>query len=829
MLTIQEIAKSCQAQLFEKENITIKYLSIDSRTIYSVSDTLFVAIVGKHSDGHQYINELHKRGVRNFLVSNFSKTKEIQRDSNILLVDNTLRALQSISTYKRTLYNKPVVGITGSNGKTIVKEWLFQLLNDDYRIIRSPKSYNSQVGVPLSVWNLDSDYDMAIFEAGISQANEMQHIAKIVNPTIGIFTNIGEPHQENFKDYQEKVNEKLKLFLNTKTIIYCKDYQVINESIVNNEIFKSKKIFSWSKKTSASLQITNTESNDSLTNIYASFQGQNFQFSIPFTDEASIENAIHCLAFLLHVKPLQNIDFKRFEQLSTVAMRLELKRGINNCTLINDSYNSDLGSLAIALNFLNHQNQNQLKTLILSDILQANRNEQILYQEVAELLVNHNIRRIIGVGNSISNYFSLFEQNTANQSFTTTDELINAITNKKISFTNEDILIKGSRPFEFERISNLLQLKSHRTILEINLNAITHNFNYFRSLISPKTKMMVMVKALSYGSGTFEIANLLQYLRADYLGVAFADEGVELRKAGITLPIMIMNSDEQNYDVMLEQHLEPEIFTIEMLDEFHKTVLHNQPEHYGYPIHIKVDTGMHRQGFVQEEIPLLIEKLNQYRNLAVRSIFSHLAASDEEKHDSFTISQFQCFEQMSGQIIENYHYPQKRQIIRHILNSTGIQRFPQFQCEMVRLGIGLYGVSPINPEKLAYVGTFKSKVSQIKQIKAGETVGYSRKALISSDSTIAIIPIGYADGLNRRLSNGVGKLLINGQLAPIIGNICMDLCMADITNLNVKVGDEAIVFGEKLPVTEMANTLGTIAYEVFTSVASRVKRVYFQE
>jgi len=817
--TVSKIAQIIDGKIATSVDHEIKYLSIDSRTIASPKETLFFALVGDRHNGHYYLTDLYKYGVRCFVVNATPTNKELFLEAAFIIVNNTLTALQQLCAFHRNLFNIPIIGITGSNGKTIVKEWLYQLLQEDKNITRSPKSYNSQVGVPLSVWLLENETELGVFEAGISKNREMKNLQIIINPTIGIFTTIGDAHQENFESYAQKITEKLKLFTKVETLIYCKDHELIDLEIIKCDFLTKKKLFSWSTKQNANLQITQIEKTHTQTNITAIYNKETINITIPFTDHASVENAIHCWSYLLYIKYSSAVISKRMLALHPVAMRLELKEGINNCTIINDSYNSDLGSIIIAIDFLNQQQQHPTKTIILSDILQSSNDETTLYSQVAELLKKKNIHQIIGIGDAISKYSHLFS--IKKQFFANTNQFIQHIPELKLH--NQVVLLKGARKFEFEKISTLLQQKVHETVLEINLNAIVHNLNYFKSLIKPETKIMAMVKAFSYGSGIFEIANLLQFQRVDYLTVAFADEGIELRKSGITLPIMVMNPEEQSFDLMLEYQIEPEIYSFRVLNLFKKALIRNSIK--AYPAHIKLDTGMKRLGFVEEEIPQLLLDLKENNNIIIRSIFSHLAASDEDIHDKFTQMQIDRFEKMSTQLMNSFDYP----ILRHILNSSGIERFPNAQYNMVRLGIGMYGISAKHQEKLQNVSTLKTVISQIKIVGENETIGYSRKGILKAGSKIATIPIGYADGLNRRLGNNTGKVFINGKLAPIIGSICMDMCMIDITDIDAKEGDIVTIFGENYPISKLAKQIGTISYEILTGISRRVKRVYFQE
>ncbi|MCW3103209.1 MAG: bifunctional UDP-N-acetylmuramoyl-tripeptide:D-alanyl-D-alanine ligase/alanine racemase [Bacteroidetes bacterium] len=805
-------------------NIVIRNLLIDSRKIITAESSLFFAIRGERNDGHIFIADLYEKGVRSFVVSTVPPDLSLYKDAAFILVKDTLFALQLLCGYHRSRFKIPVIGITGSNGKTLVKEWLFQLMREDRNIVRSPKSFNSQVGVPLSVWQMQEEHDIAIFEAGISKPNEMSLLQQIIQPTIGLITNIGQAHDENFENQKQKVTEKLKLFAHAELLVYCKDYLSIHEEISNTKHFPDLGIFTWSRKSRADLLVGRITKEASDTEIQAVYHNDFIRIHIPFTDEASIENAIHCWAMMLHLGYENKVIAERMKFLSPVAMRLELKEGINNCSIINDSYNSDLGSLSIALDFLNQQKQHPKKTLILSDILQSGKNEENLYKEVAENIHKKGIARLIGIGEAISRQAHLF--NIEKTFYNSTTEFLQSYNNS--FFRDETILLKGARAFGFEAISKVIQQKAHETVLEINLNAIVNNLNYYRSRIKADTKVMAMVKAFSYGSGSFEIANILQFHRVDYLAVAYADEGIELRKAGITLPIMVMNPEEQSYDSMIQYNLEPEIYSFRVLSLFEETLKRSERNlNKQIPIHIKLDTGMHRLGFSPEEVNELIVRIKNNKQLTIRSIFSHLVASDEAEHDEFTWQQIRKFTEMSESIQSHVDYP----VLRHILNSAGISRFPDAQFDMVRLGIGLYGIG-VNASEQAHlqnVSTLKTSISQIKNIPANETIGYSRKGVTTRDTKIATVPIGYADGLSRKLSNGKGKMFVKGKPAPIIGNVCMDMCMIDITDINVNENDEVIVFGETYPITEVAKDVGTIPYEVLTNVSRRVKRVYYQE
>jgi len=816
--TVTEIVNILEAKIIGNSEQTIKSVSIDSRSIASGDSILFFALVGQHHDGHRFIADLYNyHRIRAFVVSTPDDYSKKYPEASFILVSDTLSALQKFASYHRKQFSYPVVGITGSNGKTIVKEWLSQLLSADYHVVRSPKSYNSQVGVPLSVLHMDESYDIALFEAGISLPNEMEKLKSIVEPDFGIITNIGLAHQENFKDLEQKALEKIKFFANVKRLIYCKDHELIDKLIKSKGKIKT---FTWGRTKDADIQISKiTKNNGTTTTIQLIYNKNSYTFSIPFTDSASVENAMNCFSFLVLNGADPKVILPKMERLTPVAMRLELKEGINNCTLINDSYNSDIGSLSIALDFLLQQKQHTHRLLILSDILQSGQAPNILYAEVARLIAEKKVDKLIGIGKDISQFANLF--NVEKEFYIGTNEFLDSFSRRQIS--NTAILLKGSRTFHFERIAAILERKAHRTVMEVNMNALVHNLNYFRSLLKPDVKVLILVKAFSYGSGSYEIANLLQFHRIDYLGVAFADEGVALREAGITLPIIVLNPSFGTYELMIEYNLEPEIFNFSGLDEFVKVL--DRSGVGTYPIHIKIDSGMHRLGFTNDEVDELTVKLKKYYNIKVQSIFSHLAASEDNEQDVFTQYQINTFNSISDRIISSIGYKP----IRHILNSAGIERFTDAQYDMVRLGIGIYGVSSVDQSKLQSVSTLKTHVIQVKHLKGGDTVGYNRKGIITKPSTIATIPIGYADGLDRKLGNGNGQFLLNGKFVSTIGNICMDTCMIDATGIEVVEGDEVIIFGKNPTIFDLAKKIGTIPYEILTSVSRRVKRIYFQE
>jgi Alr-MurF fusion protein len=817
--SLGKIAEITGGQQEGETDIMINQLLIDSRSAAVSSSSLFFAITGRNHNGHRYVTELYQRGVRAFVISESEPQFQALTGAGFVLVRDTLLALQELACFHRKQYACPVVAIAGSNGKTIVKEWLYHCLCEKFQITRSPKSYNSQVGVPLSLMLMDENTGMGVFEAGISFPGEMKQLQHMINPVAGIITNIGEAHQENFNDLEQKAAEKLRLFYNCQTLIYCCDHSVLSNMIKQTPEMAGVRLFGWSVSGKGEVQITDVRKTLNSTSFQAWHKNRSLPITIPFTDSASFENAVHCLAFMLWLGTDNDTILSKMSELPPVAMRMEQKSAINSCTLINDSYNSDLNSLSIALELLNQQLQHSKKTLILSDILQSGKKQEELYGNVARMVRDKGVGRIIGIGGSLVRNSGLFT--IPGKFYETTQAFIDSFDADE--YRNEAILIKGSRKFEFEKITALLELKKHTTRIEINLNALVHNLNYFRSLLHPGTRTMVMVKALSYGSGRHEIASVLQFQRVDYLGVAIADEGVSLRQSGITLPIMVMNPEPESFDTLIRFRLEPEIYSFRILEMFHKAVIRNQE--IDYPVHIKLDSGMHRMGFLPAETEKLCQEIVRFKNIKILSIFSHLAGSDEKVHDSFTELQIDTFRKISDNIIAALGYP----VIRHILNSSGIERFPKAHFDMVRLGIGLYGISSIDSAKLQTVNTLKSTILQIKPAMPGDTVGYGRRGKPEKPSRIAIVPIGYGDGLNRRLSNGKGKFLVKGRLEPVIGNICMDMTMIDVTDTDAQEGDEVIIFGENPSVTTLATDLETIPYEVLTGISERVKRVYIQE
>ena len=813
-LPIKNIVPIIKAKWFGDDDTTIiDSISIDSRSLQNDKNTLFFAISGPNHDGHLYIDELIQKGVRHFVVTRIPE--DLGDKANFLFVDNTLDAFQRFAAFYRSQFDFPVIGITGSNGKTIIKEWLNFLLSPDYNIIRSPKSYNSQVGVPLSILGINEKHNLGIFEAGISMPHEMEKLQKIIQPNIGILSNIGSAHDEGFSSVGEKMKEKLKLFASVNVLILQKNKTT--SAFVNPKT----KTFSWcSDDKSADVYITKKNTGE-LTELHVTYREETFPILIPFQDQASIENAIHCMMVMLYFGYSHKVIQTRMAQLYPVEMRLKVKNGINNTTVIDDSYSSDFQSLKIALDFLENQKQYKKKTLILSDIFQSGLSNDDLYSQVSQLIISNKITRVIGIGETISQYKSKFINSIT---FKDVGEFSKAFDN--LVFENETILIKGARDFHFEEIVSMLEEKTHETVLEINLNAISHNLNFFKSKLKPKTKMMVMVKAFGYGNGGFEIAKLLEHHKVDYLGVAFADEGISLKNAGINVPIMVLNPETTSFAAIIQHNLEPEIYSIKGLKAFLKIA--EQKKLKNFPIHIKIDTGMHRLGFEEENLEDLIQILRGNETVKIQSILSHMATSDDLKHDAFAREQIALFEKLSSRLMDEISIKP----IRHILNTSGITNYGDIaQYDMVRLGIGLYGISNDAEEQqdLQIVGTLKSVISQIRTIDAGESVGYGRRFMATEKTRIATIPIGYADGISRSWGNGVGYVLINGKQAKITGSVCMDMLMVDVTGIECKEGNTVIIFGENPTVNYMAKQLNTIPYEILTSISQRVKRMFFRE
>lgn len=820
--TIEKITTLIGARRLGTAEATISWLLTDSRSLCFPESTLFFALRSERNDGHKYIPELYNRGVRNFVVSSTPQNAADYADANFLKVTDVLSALQRLAERHRDEFDIPVVGITGSNGKTMVKEWLYQLLSPSMTVTRSPRSYNSQIGVPLSVWLLNERTQVALLEAGISEVGEMDALQDIIQPTIGVLTSLGAPHQENFRSLEEKCMEKLMLFKNASFIAYNTDDAVVSRC-VRRSSFKASKI-GWSRENpSEALYIKNVSSGTDATTILYVYKGKEASYRLPFIDEASVECSFACAAIALHLGITAEQLDERMATLDPVAMRLEVKEGIHGCTLINDTYNSDINSLDIALDFMNRRpDQNgQRRTLILSDIYQSGETQQRLYEKVSELALNRGVQKFIGIGSVLKANASAIHVPECHffedvQSFVDSDVFR--------SLHDELILVKGSRAFGFDYIAELLEQKVHETILEVNLNALVDNFNYYRSLMKPETKLVCMVKADAYGAGAVEVSKTLQDHRVDYLAVAVADEGVTLRKNGITCNIIIMNPEMTAFKTMFDYDLEPEVYSFRLMDALIRAA--EKEGITNYPVHIKLDTGMHRLGFnPDKDIDEVIGRLKHQNAIIPRSVFSHFVGSDSDGFDDFSASQFEKFQRAADKLQAAFSH----KILRHIANSAGIEHFPERQLDMCRLGIGLYGVNPRNNKMINNVSTLKTTILQMRTVPADETVGYSRKGKLSQDSVIAAIPIGYADGLDRHLGNGRGYCMVNGCKAPYVGNICMDVAMIDVTGIYCKEGDMVEIFGNNLPVTVLSDALDTIPYEVLTSVSNRVKRIYLME
>lgn len=845
--TIKRIASIVGGEVIgnQSDMIVVEDILFDSRLLVDAENTLFFALCSDRNDGHKYIKDLHEKGVKAFVISrknieNYDVKAQFlalqqYSDTAFVVVDDTFVALQTLAAYHRAQFDIPVVGITGSNGKTVVKEWLYQILSPSMSVCRSPKSYNSQIGVPLSVWQMKPSNDVAIIEAGISRPGEMEKLREIIKPTIGVFTNIGAAHGKNFASVEQKIEEKIKLFDKIQKLVICSDNKEISEIVEKHNI----NTFSWSKTDkNADLFVSSIEVSET-SKISAIFKGKQIEIEIPFIDNASIENAINCwcVALLLNV-PNEQIA-ERMAQLEAVEMRMELKAGVRNCLIINDSYNNDRNALAIALDFMNAQHHDN-KVLILSDILQSEQKEEDLYRDIAQLIENKGVDTFIGIGPAISKNMEKAclvptGQDVSSSKdkacliqyfYKSTSDFLNNHPMKL--FENQIVLLKGARSFEFERIMNVLQQKSHETVLEINLDNLVKNLNYYRGKLKKETKMMVMVKAFAYGSGNYEVSNTLAFHHVDYLTVAYADEGVDLRNRGIKLPIMVMTPETNTFDTIILNNLEPDIYSFRCLSQLEDAINKlDKPLDKPVGIHIKIDTGMHRLGFLPEDIDNLIDRVKADPNLRIMSVFSHFATSDMPEEDDFVKHQIEQFEMMSSKIVAAFPY----KIMRHLLNTAGITRFADYQYDMVRLGIGVYGVAVVDEDrgKLHNVMSLKTTIKQIKEYGAGETIGYGRHGKIIKPSRIAVIPIGYADGLRRELSNGKACFWVNGKPAPIIGNICMDLTMIDVTGIDCQEDDTAVLFDDNHPIEIIAEACDTIPYEIMTRISQRVKRIYVKE
>ncbi len=807
------------------------YLSLDSRKILFPESTVFIAIKTAHRNGHDFVNALYEKGVRTFILQSDEYDRGKFPKANIIEVEDSLLALQKLAIHHRKFFEVNqdelafnVIGITGSNGKTIVKEWLAHLLSDTFSIVKSPGSFNSQIGVPLSILHINSGDELGIFEAGISAPGEMMALQKMIRPHIGILTNIGQAHDAGFESASQKIREKLKLFDQAKQLVYCNDdhliEQEVQEFIIKNPGIKK---FNWGKNLSNTVVILKTEKAGNHSRISAKYKDGNFHIVIPFTDAASVENAIHCLCTLLALG-LHPGDYQaKFTSLYSIAMRLEIKEGNNHCTIINDSYSNDLYSLGIALNFLAQQKQHAKNSVILSDILQSGKPASELYSDIATLLQQKKINRLFAIGPEF--YFHQKEFSFLPSAFfyQAVNDLIKQI--PAIHFQHENILVKGARTFELEKVVRILEKKVHQTVLTINLNAIVHNLKEYKKLLSPSAKVMGMVKAFSYGSGSYEIAAVLEYNNVDYAAVAYTDEGVDLRKGGITLPVMVMNIEASSFESLIQYNLEPEIFSFSILESFIEYLQHNGIT--GYPVHLKIDTGMHRLGFSIDDISSLCNALHRNNFLKVKTIFTHLVASEDTAQDEFTRRQLDIFNSIVKQVENELGY----RVVKHAANTSGISRHRSAHLDMVRLGIGLYGIdnNVQMQKKLQNVTELKTTISQIKKVAEGDSVGYGRHAILTKPGLIATVRMGYADGYPRILGNGQGKMYIKGHLVPTVGNVCMDMTMLDVSGLeDIREGDEVEVFGENLSLREVAKWSGTIPYEIMTGISQRVKRIYFE-
>ena len=814
-----DIAEIVNGTLTGPPRLEVTDIITDSRHLSYTEGLLFIAIRGKNHDGHVFLEKLYYAGIRIFLVEELPAQTSLYPGAAFIKTENSVTALQMIASFRRKSFGSPVIGVTGSAGKTIVKEWLADVLGLQMPVIRSPKSYNSQIGVPLSVWKLEDKYKLAIFEAGISHPGEMDKLRNVIDPDIGVITNIGDAHSENFEGNRKKAAEKLKLFSGASSIIFCLDHDLIRQEIFSDKALCSKKLFGWSFIDRKSAIFVNRKPGTAgQTVLEITFNGITNVFEIPFTDRASVENAVTVASVCLTLEIPSEIIFKGLSGLVSVAMRMERKNGINGCHLIEDYYNSDPGSLGMAIEYLKLQT-NRKTTLILSDFVQSGREEHELYAEVAGLVEKTGINKFIGIGEALLRNSSLFRPGSL--FFYSTDDFLRNI--NRNDFRNEIILLKGARLYEFEKIGSLLEQQTHQTVLEVSLDAVAHNLNEFRRFLNPTTRIMAMVKAFAYGAGSSEIASLMEYHRANYLAVAYADEGVELRNSGVTLPVMVMNPDPGAAEIMIKYNLEPEIYSFSSLERFAGVA--SRHGLIDYPVHIKIDTGMHRLGFMPEDVAVLASRLPSNESVKVISVFSHLAASEDPSLDYFTHLQAETFLEASRLIAQATGYP----FLRHLLNSAGIVRFPRYQFEMVRPGIGIYGAGNFDGLSLKTAGRFKTRISQVKRVRAEEPVGYGCADVSDHDRIIAILPVGYADGLNRKLGNRNGNIFLRGVRVPLIGNICMDMCMADISGIDAEAGDEAEIFGENIPIDELASKCQTITYEILTSIPARVKRVFFSD
>ena len=802
-------------------NSSISYLLIDSRKLVFPSATLFFAIKSSTGDGHAFIQELYQSGVRNFVVTSLPELDRFP-GATFFEVPDVIKALQQIATYHRSQFHYPIIAITGSNGKTIVKEWLNHLLHNKFSIVRSPRSFNSQLGVPLSVWGMSSENDLAIFEAGISRQGEMLALHQILQPNIGLITNIGEAHSDGFLSIADKLKEKLSLFVGLDVLVYCKDETLIDTQVgdaLKNKTLKN--IYTWSRTTSsANVYLYKIEHQHRSTSLYVRIGQKELSFVIPFIDDVAIENAMHCFTMASYLGVVEDV-IQFMQDLPPLSMRLEMVDGQLGSRIINDSYNADLSGLLSALDFMGLQNPSWGRTVILSDVSGINKDADKVYAHLSSYLQSKNVKKLYGVGSIIQQFEKSFVKNNIDcYFFRDTDELIRSI--HVSSFRDELILIKGARHFQFERIGALLENKKHRTRLEVDLSAIAQNLHYFKSSLKPSTKLMVMVKAFSYGAGSFEIANLLQYSHVDYIAVAYADEGVELRRAGIRLPIMIMNTEEESFSSLVAHNLEPELYSTAISNAFAHYLSNEGISHY--PVHVKLDTGMHRLGFEETELHKFFDQPSIRQLMHVKSVFTHFVASENPSQDELTEKQLELFNRVCTSLQHQLGYD----FILHAANTSAIRRHPTAQLDMVRLGIGLYGIDPGNDVAvLNEAVALKTTIAQIRKVKQGETVGYGGKAILNRDSLIATIRIGYADGYPRALGNGKGTVMINGHLVSTVGSVCMDMTMLDITDCpEISLNDEVLVFGLGKSIVQLAKEAGTIPYEIMTGITQRVPRIY---
>ncbi len=815
MYSIQKISDIVSGTIHAQgSNISVKHLVYDSRRIQFAESSLFFALITPQKNGHDFIEEAYQKGVRCFIVNQLP-VKSL-KSANVIVVEDCLKAMQQLAAYHRAQFKIPVIGITGSNGKTIVKEWLFQVLNEEYNIVRSPRSYNSQIGVPLSIWQMNTSHTLAIFEAGISEMDEMERLEKVIRPTIGILTNIGTAHDEGFPDRQTKLSEKLKLFSNCSLLI--------GPGKVLRGDLKRKGWMTWGENSTDDFFVSDVRKTPGKTFFHIRYKENDCKIAIPFSDEASFENAVTCSSVLLSMGYSSSFIEEKMARLHAIDMRLQLKHAINNCLLVNDSYSADITSLRIAIDFLDQQASGRNKVLILSDFAETGNDRVEFYKEVAEIINGSKIERLVVIGDEIGEELQLTIPGSAVQHFNTTELFL--LHSRTSDFHNQIILIKGARKFGFERIARWFERKLHQTVLDINLDALVHNFRQYRKVLSPGTKIMAMVKAFSYGSGGPEIANVLQYHHANYLGVAYADEGVELINSGIRLPVMVMNAEDASFQSIVDYNLEPVIFSFELLERFENYI--KEQGLNAYPVHIEIETGMNRLGFSKDEIKNLAQHLKSSVYLQVQSVFSHLAASEDPGQDHFTGFQFSVYKSAVEVLESELGYP----FLKHISNSAAIIQHPHLQLDMVRLGIGLYGIEVDQKQVLDLqpVACLRTTIAQIRKISKGDSVSYNRRGVVHRDSVIGTVRIGYADGYSRQFSNGKGKMLVKDKLVPVIGTVCMDMTMIDLTDVkDVVEGDEVIVFGPGLPVEEIASWIGTISYEVLAGISQRVKRIYFHE